>query len=357
LKKLRLALDILSWSLLNFMQELVQKLEIAVLRRNPLLAKKLQPGLPVGKIKKDLKRSGIEGAIDPIVELYSWRNGTALDMDLSSSKIGFVPESVYQFTELRRAIVDMKSFKELAHYHPRLSVLVGRYFPFLWDGSDRWIALDIESCGHSRVVMIQDQEEEPLREAYDSFEDFLTDAIRANENNEPLACIRKPGKPITDISQNRPEPAGKSISASKVRAKKKKLPLTENTLVLRTDFSDESTWKSLCTAIQDPDEEFGLSLDFVSDPAYDGLTADQLPSLLPEDSSAPFAFIIDRIALSHPDYPILVIDLHDKPGRTFRVVPSALGDVANNLSIANMGFDEFADAADQEGVFRGFQGK
>ena len=94
MKKLRLALDILSWSLLNFMQELVQKLEIAVLRRNPLLAKKLQPGLPVGKIKKDLKRSGIEGAIDPIVELYSWRNGTALDMDLDVYKRQFLDDGV-----------------------------------------------------------------------------------------------------------------------------------------------------------------------------------------------------------------------------------------------------------------------
>lgn len=28
--------------------------------------------------------------------------------------------------------------------------------------------------------------------------------------------------------------------------------------------------------------------------------------------------------------------------------------VENNLSIANMGFEEFADSADEKGVFRGF---
>jgi len=96
-------------------------------------------------------------------------------------------------------------------------------------------------------------------------------------------------------------------------------------------------------------------VDFVSDPKYDGLTADQLPSLLSEDSPLSFALIIDRTALSHPDHPILVIDLRDEPGRTFRVIPSALWEVENNLSIANMGFDEFANAVDQEGIFRGFQ--
>lgn len=134
-----------------------------------------------------------------------------------------------------------------------------------------------------------------------------------------------------------------------------KIPETESTLALRTDYSDESAWESLYAAIQDPDDEFAASLNFVSDPKYDGLPADQLPSLLPGDSSQTFAFIIDHIALSHPDHPILVIDLHDKPGRTFRVIPSEVGSVESNLSIANMGFDEFADAADETGVFRGFR--
>jgi hypothetical protein len=51
----------------------------------------------------------------------------------------------------------------------------------------------------------------------------------------------------------------------------------------------------------------------------------------------------------------LVVDLHDKPGRIFRVVPAEIGNVENNLSIANMGFDEFADAVDKDGIFRGFR--
>ena len=48
------------------------------------------------------------------------------------------------------------------------------------------------------------------------------------------------------------------------------------------------------------------------------------------------------------------MDLLGEPGRTFRVIPSEIWGVENNLSIANMGFEEFADAVDSDGVFRGF---
>ena len=168
-------------------------------------------------------------------------------------------------------------------------------------------------------------------------------------------------KPDLAAARNNRDEAKRAIDklnnagATNAEANREKIPATENTLALRTDFSDESAWKSLCAAIQDPDADFTANVDFVSDPKYDGLAPDQLPSLLPADSALSFAFIIDRTALSHPDHPILVIDLQEKPGRTFRVISSALWEVENNLSIANMGFDEFADAVDQDGIFRGFQ--
>jgi hypothetical protein len=110
----------------------------------------------------------------------------------------------------------------------------------------------------------------------------------------------------------------------------------------------------LCAAIKNPDDEFRANVDFVTDPQYAGLQAGELPSLFSSDSHQTFAFIIDRIALSHPEHPILVVGLRGDSGRTFRVIPSAIGLVENNLSIANMDFAEFADAADPDGVFRGF---
>jgi tetratricopeptide (TPR) repeat protein len=132
------------------------------------------------------------------------------------------------------------------------------------------------------------------------------------------------------------------------------IPATENTLALRTDFADEAAWSALCAVIQNPDADFTANVDLVNDPKYGGLQADQLLALLPADSFQPIAFIIDREALTRPDHPILVVDLQDEPGRTFRVVGSALWAVENNLSIANMEFSEFAEAVDEDGIFRGF---
>jgi tetratricopeptide (TPR) repeat protein len=135
----------------------------------------------------------------------------------------------------------------------------------------------------------------------------------------------------------------------------KQIPVTENSLALRTDFSDEAAWKALCKTIQEPDNEFGFeaNVDFVNDSKFDGVTAEQLLALLSDDSALSFAFIIDHIALTQPDHPILVIDLQDEPGRTFRVVVSALWEVENNLSIANMDFEDFINTLDKNGIYRG----
>jgi hypothetical protein len=79
----------------------------------------------------------------------------------------------------------------------------------------------------------------------------------------------------------------------------------------------------------------------------------RLGSEVPPGSRS-FLFVVDRHALEHPDHPILVVDLRAEPGRTFRVVPSAVWAVENNLSIANLDFADFADAVGPDGVFRGF---
>jgi uncharacterized protein DUF6924 len=57
------------------------------------------------------------------------------------------------------------------------------------------------------------------------------------------------------------------------------------------------------------------------------------------------------------EHPLLAVDLMDEPGRTFRVPPRWFADVSANLCIANLDFDEFADAVDASGTYRGPQGK
>jgi len=350
------------------MNPLIQKLEAAVFSRNPGLAQLLQPGLKLAQIQKTLRRGGIEGVVEPIIDLYSWRNGTQFQGNGvvfdTAYKGGLVPPRTIPMTdsekEFMRAI-GVKRDTHPEHYHLldlKRAVSIARggamegYFPFLWETGrgSAYLALALEPSGGNAVVKIETMETRdkyPVREAYSSFEDFLTDAIWCNQNSQPLACLHSETKPIIHV------PAAKGAVGADVTGKK--ILTGENPLALRTDFSDEDAWKSLCAAIQNPDDEIGASLDLVSDPKYDGLEANQLPSLLSEDSPASFAFIIDRLALSHPGHPILVIDLHDKIRRTFRVIPSEIGSVENNLSTANMGFDEFAKAIDMDGIFRGFK--
>jgi len=136
----------------------------------------------------------------------------------------------------------------------------------------------------------------------------------------------------------------------------KRIPKTDDPVVLRTDFSDEAAWESIRTAIEEPDVDFGFRayMDFVSDPAYEGITTEQVLSLVPKGSGRSFIFVVDHTALSHPERPILVVDLDAEPGRSFRVVPSEMWGLENNLSLANMDFDDFAGAVDPNGVFRGF---
>ncbi len=135
----------------------------------------------------------------------------------------------------------------------------------------------------------------------------------------------------------------------------KEIPETKESLVVRTDFSDDMAWQALCDAIQEPVGDFGFRahVDFLGDPEYDGLAPDQLRSLMPRPSRS-FFFVVDRTALTHPDHPILVVDLDDQPGQSFRVIPSSMWSVENNLSIANMDFDDYAESVDRDGIFRGF---
>jgi hypothetical protein len=134
----------------------------------------------------------------------------------------------------------------------------------------------------------------------------------------------------------------------------KAIPQTEQSLLLRTDFSDDAAWTALCSAMQQEVGEFRAYVTTLNDPAFDGATAEQITALASEAGHT-FVFVADRVALTHPEHAVLVVDLADEPGRTFRVIPSQAWAVENNLSISNMDFDEFADAVDGDNVFRGFR--
>ncbi|MBO3741836.1 DUF6924 domain-containing protein, partial [Actinoplanes flavus] len=93
----------------------------------------------------------------------------------------------------------------------------------------------------------------------------------------------------------------------------------------------------------------------------------QLVEMVPAGVDHAVAFLVDAKTLTHPDRPILVVNLYDyvegledqgkgpQRGATFRVVPSEMWSVQNNLTISNMDWEEFAENVDGDGIFRGFE--
>ncbi|MEU0564875.1 hypothetical protein ABZ297_05685 [Nonomuraea sp. NPDC005983] len=137
------------------------------------------------------------------------------------------------------------------------------------------------------------------------------------------------------------------------------LPEACGLLVVRTGFSGQDAWQAVRAALGVTDEEsfveeFQDEVEVVNDPAYAGLTSDQLLALLPRGYTNPILVVVDSAALESAEMPVLVVDLVEERGRTFRVIPAELPSIQINLSIANMDFFEFADSADADGVFRGF---
>jgi hypothetical protein len=131
------------------------------------------------------------------------------------------------------------------------------------------------------------------------------------------------------------------------------LPDTPFPLVVRTDFSDPARWEVICAAVRNPAGDFAPHVRLHSDPAFDGLSAHELLPRVPQGSTHPVMFVVDKTALSSPSLPVLAMDLLDDPGRTFRVLVDSLWMVENNLSTGNMGFAELAAAVDEDGVLRG----
>jgi hypothetical protein len=134
-----------------------------------------------------------------------------------------------------------------------------------------------------------------------------------------------------------------------------RLPKTDDTLLLRSDYSDDARWRELCRLVEAPSaDDFRANLTFVEHPELDGKSVAELMAIVEGGGYRSFFFIADHEAIGGREHAVLVVDLADQRGRTFRVLPTEMWAVENNLSLANMDFEEFADSVDSEGIFRGF---
>ena len=133
------------------------------------------------------------------------------------------------------------------------------------------------------------------------------------------------------------------------------LPSIQDSLFVRTDFTDERAWKAAeAAALAENDDGFRAYVRVIDEPRFAKCTWQALrQEVMALEQHAAVLFVVDGPALTD-DHPILVVDLSDEPRAAFRCVAHELWGVDNNLNIANMDWDEFAGNVDEDGVFRGF---
>ncbi|CAM3692698.1 DUF6924 domain-containing protein [Smaragdicoccus niigatensis] len=131
-------------------------------------------------------------------------------------------------------------------------------------------------------------------------------------------------------------------------------------LLIRTDFTNEAAWEETVEAAMEPLDLGGIeawaNLTLVDDPQFDSMPVDDLRTFVTDYS---WTFVADSRTITDPEHPILALnndefdpELAKYP--TLRVVPRQMFWIESNLSIANMSFSSFASSADPDGVFRGF---
>ncbi|WP_026539920.1 DUF6924 domain-containing protein [Paenarthrobacter nicotinovorans] len=134
------------------------------------------------------------------------------------------------------------------------------------------------------------------------------------------------------------------------------LPSTWDSLLVRTNFTDAQTWSEALAVVRTENADgFRAYVEVVDDRAWGNVGWQSLcNAVLGNAQHAAILFIVDGVALG-PDLPVLVVDPSEPSNQPFRCAASSLWSVDNNLNIANMDWDEFAENTDIHGVFRGFE--
>lgn len=145
--------------------------------------------------------------------------------------------------------------------------------------------------------------------------------------------------------------------SSKFQREMKPLPNSKDVIVLRTDFTNDASWMKICKRIQTPDKQFGFlaNIEFINDTIFKSYSMKDLLNDTIQQYKHSFIFIIDSTTISNSESPILCVNLNTDKGKHFRVIPSLLWGVENNLSLANLDFEDFTNSVDSNGIFRGFK--
>ncbi len=133
------------------------------------------------------------------------------------------------------------------------------------------------------------------------------------------------------------------------------LPSTEASLLVRTDFNDGAAWEETKAAsLAENEDGFRAYLHVVDDATLSEATWQDLRRATRAlEHRAAVLFIADRAALAG-DHPVQVVDLSSDSRPPFRCLARELWGVDNNLNMANMEWEDYADNVESDGIYRGY---
>ncbi|MGW4198438.1 DUF6924 domain-containing protein [Streptomyces sp. NPDC005004] len=143
-------------------------------------------------------------------------------------------------------------------------------------------------------------------------------------------------------------------------------------LVVRTDYRDDQAWRNVVAALAEPGggRQYEAHVHFVDDPVWAAATVDEVLAAVCGDDDLAVVFLADGTTMWAENHALLAVTTLTREeceddedyeqliefGREFRTVPAAVHDVHANLSIGNLGFEEYAAWAhdDPDGTYRSF---
>jgi hypothetical protein len=176
--------------------EILERLEIAIRKRNPLLAENyLLPGLSEKRRAKRFRK--LSGNLEPLHDLYSWHDGTKF-VHLTAgetytdgiAKVSFFPIDTFLFTDSEQAFGMMHTWETVSKRRPALKEGVWRYFP-LFSGGSGCFMLDLDPEQKSRIIFYRDDPMDSFEVAYTTCDAFLADILRANETGARLSFFER----------------------------------------------------------------------------------------------------------------------------------------------------------------------
>ncbi|MFJ4584206.1 DUF6924 domain-containing protein [Streptomyces echinatus] len=129
-------------------------------------------------------------------------------------------------------------------------------------------------------------------------------------------------------------------------------------VLVRTCFTAPQAWNDLVDFVDNGSEEGGcIDVTPIDNSAYDGLTEDQLRTLVDRNEDDwphhSVLLVADHRALASPDLPLLAVDNPPgEPSPSCRIPRQYLENFVINMDLGNTDFHEWSRDAGDEGIYR-----